>query len=320
MNWVDEPGADAVVKTVSLSVATLLWFGAPAPQTPTAEPAEPALAPGLSFGEGITKREREPLRERFNHVLETVCAPPPCTEECSEDEARVGVEIRGDDRNYTLEWTADDPRLGEPLTLTSPCELCSLVELQDQLATDLGSLCSALSSLDAGPGRLRVMSTPSGAVVRVNGRKVGKTPWSGELAAGDYAVEIEARGYESESRTLQLVGGGVEESLSVILMSEATGPSLARRPWWPAWTGIGVGVVLGIAGTALIAINGKEWGGRCTGPNVDAFGNCSHVYATRPLGIALASIGAGAFGAGVGLMVWAQQGQVSASVAWTRSF
>ena len=270
---------------------------------PSSGPSEP----GLSFGEGVTKRERKPLSERFDAAL-GACSPPPCVGgACKADEPRLSVVIDGVERDYTLDWELADPRLDAPLTLESTCELCSLVDLEEQLAADLGSLCTRFNSLEAAPGRIRVTSDPSGAVVRVDGRRVGKTPWVGELPPGEHVVELRAPGYVDEGRTLVTVPG-VEESEHVELMAMVRS-EVDQRPYWPAWTSLGFGVALGLAGTALIAIDGKEWGARCTGSNVDENGHCAFVYATAPLGIALAAVGAASFGTGVGLMVWAQRGR-----------
>lgn len=270
--------------------------------------------PGVNFDESVTKREREPLSARFDEALEQACKPPPCVDECKQDEPSLSFTLRREDRDYALSWVVRDPRLDAPLILQSSCELCSLVEIEDQIAADLGSLCTRLSSLEGAPGRLRVTSDPVGAGVRVDGKRVGKTPWSGEVEAGEHEVVVSMRGHEDESRTLTLVSG-VEERLDFSLMSELPeGPVQKPRPQWPAWTGIGAGVALAIAGTALIALQGKDYPGLCEGVNMDVNGSCAKVYNTRGLGVGLATVGAAAFGAGVGLMVWSQRGQLSASV------
>ena len=273
-----------------------------------------AAEPGINFHESLTKREREPLSARFDEALEQACEPPPCVSKCKEDESILSLTRRRDDRDYALSWRLRDPRLDEPSVLETSCELCSLAEVESQIAADLSSMCTRLSSLEGAPGRLRVTSDPIGASVRVDGRRVGKTPWSGEVEAGEHEVVVSMRGHEDESRTLTLVSG-VEESVDFTLMSELPeGPVQKPRPQWPAWTGIGAGVALAIAGTALIALQGKDYRGDYEGENIDINQSCRYVYDTRGLGIGLATVGAAAFGAGVGLMVWSQRGQFSASV------
>lgn len=279
-----------------LGTALVLVFAPPA-----AEGAKPEVLDGVSFTDGVPKREQRSLREAFEQARDTACAA----------RDRIGVRIGGDSRNYTLDWVASDPRLDAPLTRTATCELCSVVEVEEQIAADVGLLCSRLAGLDAEPGRVRVSTEPSGAVVQIDGRRRGRTPWVGEVPAGEHDVRVHARGYSPQVRTLQIVGGGIEEVEHFELMARPT----AARPAWPGWTTLGLGVALGLAGSALIAVHGKEWQGRCTGDDVDASGNCRYVWATRPLGIGLAAAGAAAFAGGVGLIVWSQRGDTGGIVS-----
>jgi hypothetical protein len=70
---------------------------------------------------------------------------------------------------------------------------------------------------------------------------------------------------------------------------------------------LGLGVAMTVAGTALISVHGQPWASRCTGDDIDVEGNCRFVLKTRPVGITLAALGAGAIAGGVGLMIWAQR-------------
>jgi hypothetical protein len=81
-----------------------------------------------------------------------------------------------------------------------------------------------------------------------------------------------------------------------------------------------MGIALGVAGTALIAIDGRDWRGRCSGSNVDADGNCRFAYRTLPIGVTLAALGAASIASGVGLIVWSQHGDRGAALAWRGSF
>jgi hypothetical protein len=270
---------------------------------------------GLTFGDEIPRREREAVREQLERALPLACEPPPCVDACGPEQTQLSVRIDGASRDYQLSWVARDPRLDEPLTLDSSCPLCGLTELETQITADLGSLCARLQAIDAGPGRAQITTSPARAWLRIDGRRRGHTPWAGELDAGAHELRIGARGYGPQTRTLQ-VFGGIEERVHVQLLPVPT----QARPAWPGWLSLGLGVALGVAGTALIALDGKDWPGRCTGSNVDALGNCRYIYNTRGLGIALASVGAASFSAGVGLLVWAQQEQRGAGLAWRGTF
>jgi hypothetical protein len=277
--------------------------------------APPDGAGGLQIDADLPARERTALRDSFERVLPVACEPPPCVGDCTEDQPSVALVIAGDSRDYTLHWIANDPRLDEPLIVDSRCELCSLVEVEEQLAADLGRICAQLTASTEALGRLRVSSQPEAAWLRVDGRRIGRTPWAGELELGEHRLEVGGRGYGTQARSVQIFSG-VERHETFELM-----PVQHRaRPAWPGWTSLGLGVALGIAGTALLAIDGKEWSGRCSGNDIDATGNCRFVYRTRSLGIALASMGAVSATVGVGLMVWSQHGDRGAALAWRRSF
>jgi hypothetical protein len=274
-----------------------------------------AVTDGLQFDADLPARERTSLRESFERVLPLACDPPPCAGDCAEDQPSIALTIGGDTRDYTLHWVVEDPRLDAPLIVDSRCELCSLVEVEEQLAADLGKLCSQLDASADSPGRVRVSATPERAWVRIDGRRIGKTPWAGEVALGEHRLEVGSRGYGTQTRTLRIVPG-IERREDFELMLLARRP----RPSWPGWTSLGLGIALGIAGTALIAIDGREWPGRCSGADVDANGNCRFIYRTMPLGIALAGLGAASLATGVGLTVWAQNGDRGATLAWRGSF
>jgi hypothetical protein len=73
-------------------------------------------------------------------------------------------------------------------------------------------------------GRLRVLSTPGGATVVVNGFPVGKTPMDQEVEVGETVVRIEAPGFQPFEQTLTIEGGKTQtlsRELSVAGLSEA---------------------------------------------------------------------------------------------------
>jgi hypothetical protein len=274
-------------------------------QEPPSSTAVDPLPLGLTFTEGIPNHERISLRATFEKVLPRACEPPPCTKDCADDVPTVGLLIAGNTRNYTLHWEATAPQLDAPLVVDSSCKLCSLVEFEAQFASDLEALCGRLDALETAPGRLQVSSTPSDARLRVDGRALHRgqrTPWVGELPIGAHQIEVYSPGYHSQERTVQIVGR-VNEHQHFELLASAK-----RRPSWPGWTSASLGIVMGVAGAALIALDNKPWRGRCSDGNIDAYGNCEFVYATLPVGIGLSAAGAVAAATGVGLIVWAQHG------------
>lgn len=56
-------------------------------------------------------------------------------------------------------------------------------------------------------GRLRVLSTPTGAAVLVNGLPAGRTPFDAEVEVGETVVRIEENGFQAFEQTLTIEGG-----------------------------------------------------------------------------------------------------------------
>ena len=95
-------------------------------------------------------------------------------------------------------------------------------------------------------GDLRVTSSPAGATVILNGRRVGTTPWAGGgLVAGTYTVGVSRSGYQTAARRVEVRPGGVSESTVNLLptappppapVAEAAPPAtgtveIVVRPW-----------------------------------------------------------------------------------------
>jgi len=80
-------------------------------------------------------------------------------------------------------------------------------------------------------GSLRILSTPEGAEVRLDGELIGHTPVVHDASAGDHVVEFRLKGYYDHKETMK-ADGGREKVFSVDLKVIPTGPSpeqIARR-------------------------------------------------------------------------------------------
>jgi hypothetical protein len=81
-------------------------------------------------------------------------------------------------------------------------------------------------------GGMRILSTPEGADVRIDGELIGKTPVSRDtVGAGDHVVEFRLKGYYDHKETMK-VEGGREKIFSVDLKALPSGPTpeqVARR-------------------------------------------------------------------------------------------
>jgi hypothetical protein len=74
-------------------------------------------------------------------------------------------------------------------------------------------------------GSMRILSTPEGADVRIDGELIGKTPVSrDQIGAGDHVIEFRLKGYFDHKETFK-VEGGREKVFSVDLKVIPTGPT-----------------------------------------------------------------------------------------------
>ncbi len=80
------------------------------------------------------------------------------------------------------------------------------------------------------PGSLEVTSTPSGAVVRLNGKGYGSTPLEiPELETGNYQVGLELAGYTPQTKTVEVVPGN-RAQLAFELEKSSGGIDLVVNP------------------------------------------------------------------------------------------
>jgi tetratricopeptide (TPR) repeat protein len=78
----------------------------------------------------------------------------------------------------------------------------------------------------AGKQQLSVLTTPNGASALVNGSAVGRTPWTRDLAPGEYRVELSHPGYASVARVVTL---SLDHAEDVIVELEALPDAPAAR-------------------------------------------------------------------------------------------
>jgi PEGA domain len=78
-------------------------------------------------------------------------------------------------------------------------------------------------------GALRILSTPEGAEVRIDGELIGRTPVSRDtISAGDHIVEFKLLGYFDHKESMK-VEGGREKVFSVDLKVIPTGPTPEQK-------------------------------------------------------------------------------------------
>jgi len=94
---------------------------------------------------------------------------------------------------------------------------------EQKVRVDAGQTLTVQADLKA-VGRLRVLSTPAGAAVLVNGLPAGKTPLETDVEIGDAVVRIEQPGFQGVEQTLAITAGKTE-TVSRELHAAAQNPS-----------------------------------------------------------------------------------------------
>ena len=108
---------------------------------------------------------------------------------------------------------------------------------------------------ETGVQQLLVVSDPPGATVRVAGRALGLTPWTGELPPGEHVVELELPGHAPESARVTLAPDHAARlALTLAPLPPAAG-ELSPSAWANVspltWTFLGVGAASLAGGLAF---------------------------------------------------------------------
>jgi tetratricopeptide (TPR) repeat protein len=124
---------------------------------------------------------------------------------------------------------------------------------------------------ELGVQQVTVLSTPEGATLTLDGRRIGVTPWTGELSPGRHTASLELRGQSDTETTFELPSDhAVDVSLVMLREDEAasaapkaavpvatTRPVQEEQPWVSkvkplTWATLGVG------GAGLVIAAGFE--------------------------------------------------------------
>ncbi len=224
------------------------------------------------------------------------------TETSTDRLVRPSVQLQESD--YLISLAVIDGASGRELHLASKtCELCGLSEAL-AMASELAS--SLEGPLTTPPtGTVTIESTPAGAQVWIDGELAGTTPLEIGLAPGEHTIVVRDEGYEEETRQVT-VEAGASTSWAAELAQVAAEPRVDRsallRPI--GWASLGVGIAALGSGIALLAVDERPVQfTRCSGPDVDAEGNCRFRHNTLGGGIVMTIVGVLGITAGALLVV-----------------
>ena len=280
-------------------LAPLVWEGDP---HPGAEAELRSTFRSAMSGDGIRWIEPEPLREAI--AARDGCNSPECLAQAgkaaSTDYVVVGsVSFR--DRVYQIAVEIVDVETGTVAAQTSEfCEICSVKEAAELTAEQVAAVRPTLEALMRGEPTLEVSSAPPGAIVLVDGKRVGVTPLTLDVDPGRHVVRLEMDGRLAAEREIMSVEGARERvAIELAVLSDSASQDVADTAK-PGRGLIGGGVaslVVGLAaagaGVPLLMLDGQQNTRRCTGNDVDVNGTCRFSYETLAGGATLVAVGGG---------------------------
>lgn len=200
----------------------------------------------------------------------------------------VRTTVVAKNRDFLLKLDLIDAKTGTVvLTEDETCEICGIEEVATLLDSQGAMLQTRLASMGAGPAMLVLDTSPSGAVVYVDGEAVGTTPIERPVLEGSHRVRVSLDGYVAEERELGFVNGARQELK--LELKRTPGNARARVL---GVVGLTTGLALVGAGVALAVLDDREYKPTCSGANIDADMDCKYLYNTGPLGAAMLGVGA----------------------------
>jgi hypothetical protein len=197
---------------------------------------------------------------------------------------------------------------------TGSCPVCTSDELIDQVSKEVGALMKPFQ-----PVPVTIDSQPAGASLILDGRELGRAPFSGTLSPGSHQVRAVLDGHLAAEQAIEVAAGASGEPQRFEI-------GLTAAPSGGGGGGAGGGFGMwkwptAVAAVAAVAVGGY-WvsiQGDCVDEPVSDGGECKELYDTQIQGIV--SIGAGAaLGVAAGLMFWSDSSSAASESQSERAF
>lgn len=271
-------------------------------EEPRRQELDAALRTGLARGDfAVVQGAAQPSCR----VDPTAAWTPACAAQAAREAGAthaVLMSLRIERRDYSVSLQvleADD----ETVTATSVqrCEVCGLAEVRDVVDNQAAAIRDRLEAMKLAQPTVMFQSLPEGAIIRIDDRVVGQTPFERVLEPGTHRVRASLDGHVDEVQNVRAVEG----IRSTVTFELDPVPRTVRYRKLRAfgWVALGLGVAGVVTGPTLIAIDGKSNQLRCDGGNVDPVGNCKYLYATSEAGIATTVVGAALLATGIGIAI-----------------
>jgi hypothetical protein len=183
------------------------------------------------------------------------------------------------------------------------CEICTVNDVAARFAEAAAQLRDPLREASAATAAVIVDSTPAGAVVWVDGERLGVTPLEAKVEVGTHQLRVEHPGHVTQQETFESVAGG-RATFDLRLAAASDGPPRGRRAMFIAGLAmVGAGAAASIGGAVLLAIDSRPIQRTCTGDDVDMNGECRFLHDTKLPGTVALATGGAVLAAGVVLAV-----------------
>jgi hypothetical protein len=232
------------------------------------------------------------------------CSKPGCMQKIAEQTGATHIVraiVTVVDRDYTVRVELYDGSDGTRIVSASDgCEICGVADVGGLIETQAATLRTKLDALASGPASIVVSSNPEGAEVTLDGEPFGTTPLDKPVIPGDHVIRVSKDGYIAVQEKRTFVEGA-RENLNYEL--EKVPNPLPKRPW--GWASLGIGIAAVGGGVALTFLHDRDFklGGRCTGENVDADGDCRFLHNTKWYGMGLSLAGGALVTLGVAVLI-----------------
>lgn len=165
----------------------------------------------------------------------------------------VMVQVQRDTKLNTDEVKLTGWLYGEKGTVTAQSQVCRACK-NDTLGPTAEALAKSLFAVvGEGTGRVSIRSQPTGAAVRIDGDKVGSTPWEQGLLTGAHTVTIEMPGYRPKTMQIEIKKDDTVQ-LDVALEKGDPPPPPGSRKKWPLFVAGGGGLIAA-TGVVLLALD-----------------------------------------------------------------
>ncbi len=213
------------------------------------------------------------------------------------------------DRDYGIAVRLYDAAGNLKVNEESTCEICSYADAVEALVREATEVKEPLLAFvanpygdreqaveDGGVSRLAIRTDPPGAVVKIDGERIGKTPLEVEVEPGLRDLEVSLRNHDGIVSTVRARRDGTE-LLAYDLVENKEEQTRALRI--TGWTFSMLGVGLLGAGVPLLALEEEPVKRRCSGDNIDFNGTCRYRHDTLLPGALLTGFGIAALLTGI---------------------